>query len=153
MDKALDIAKFIVNKNEGMTNLELQKILYYLYVLFYRKYEKDLFDDDFRALKYGPVIIEVYEYFNVYGSSQLFSYAPENLELSREEIDFLISMSKQLSNYDVWDLVESTHRYSPWKGKYMNQIITKEEIKDYHKNDQPIKMYRGVKICIKIKKS
>ena len=32
MDKALDIAKFIVNKNEGMTNLEMQKILYYLWL-------------------------------------------------------------------------------------------------------------------------
>ena len=144
MDKALDVAKFIVNKTEGMTNLKLQKTLYYLYVLFYRKYRKDLFNENFKALQYGPVVIDVYNYFNVYGSRQLFSPTPEKLALSEEEMDFLISMSKKLSNYNVWDLVESIHRYSPWNGKSMNQIITKEEIKNYHTDNKPIKMYKGI---------
>ena len=69
MYKAIDIAKYIINKsidfNRPISNLQLQKILYYVQGE-YIKVTKGckLFDEDLEAWAYGPVVPEVYYEFN-----------------------------------------------------------------------------------------
>ena len=63
MYKAIDVAKYIVNKciDDGypISNLQLQKILYFIQRYYLQK-DDQLFDDDFEAWQFGPVIPAVY---------------------------------------------------------------------------------------------
>lgn len=136
MNSALDIAKFVVNHSTGgdMTHLRLQKTLYYLYVLFYKRYNKDLFGDEFLAYDYGPVIRSVYDFYKLFGSGQLPKLGKvKNIVLTQEEKAFLIEMTHRLEKYKVFDLVNSTHNLSPWKETLRSRIMDKERIKEYHK--------------------
>ncbi len=135
MNSALDIAKFVVNHSTGgdMTHLRLQKTLYYLYILFYRRYNKELFSDDFLAYDYGPVIRSVYDVYKLFGSGQLPKLKEvRNIELNGEEKAFLIEMTHRLEGYKVFDLVNSTHDFSPWKSTPRSRVISKNNIKKYH---------------------
>ena len=64
MFSALDVAKYIVgyccDKKHPITNLKLQKMLYFIWVEYYQKYNEALFIDDICAWPLGPVIPEVY---------------------------------------------------------------------------------------------
>ncbi len=66
---AIDIANkviSIINNQDGgdnISNLCLQKILYYLQINFIKFYNKKLFNDQISIHKYGPVVYNVYNKF------------------------------------------------------------------------------------------
>ena len=79
---ALDVAKYIITRcyeqGNPISNLKLQKILYFLWADFYRETRRYLFFDDICAWQLGPVVPKVYyEYcphagrpiFNIYQTS------------------------------------------------------------------------------------
>lgn len=68
MYNAIDVAKYFVNLNKELTELQIQKLVYYSYVWYIVKFNDDknnivnkLFDERPRAWKYGPVFISIYE--------------------------------------------------------------------------------------------
>ena len=69
--EALRVAEYIVtycyNTGSPVTNLQLQKMLYFLWIDYYKKYKKDLFSDTFYAWNLGPVVFSVYKEYCVYG--------------------------------------------------------------------------------------
>ena len=50
---------------EGITNLKLQKILYFAQCAYLALYDKPLFEDEVLAWEYGPVISSVYNKYKV----------------------------------------------------------------------------------------
>ena len=67
---ASDIARYIVSycfrKRKPVSNLKLQKMLYYMWIEYYKKTKKSLFNDDICAWQFGPVIPDIYYAFCVY---------------------------------------------------------------------------------------
>ena len=68
MYSAIDIAKYFVNLNNELTELQIQKLVYYSYVWYIVKFNNDkdnivnkLFDERPQAWKYGPVFVSIYE--------------------------------------------------------------------------------------------
>lgn len=58
--KIINIAKYLFLHIDNITNLKLQKIMFFTYVDYYRKYNEELlFEDQFEAWVYGPVIPEL----------------------------------------------------------------------------------------------
>lgn len=61
---AKDVAHYVVWKSKEIerpvTNLKLQKILYYAWIEYYRKTQTYLFKDGFYAWRLGPVVPDVY---------------------------------------------------------------------------------------------
>ena len=71
-----DVAQFFIglaneqaNNEQGdmMTNLRLQKLLYFAQGWHLARYGKPLFDDDIEAWQYGPVVPSVYNAYKQYG--------------------------------------------------------------------------------------
>ncbi|MBE6524478.1 MAG: DUF4065 domain-containing protein [Thermoplasmata archaeon] len=62
--EARDVASYLVTKfrevGKPATNIKLQKVLYYAWIDYYNTQKKYLFDDEFFAWKFGPVVREVY---------------------------------------------------------------------------------------------
>lgn len=115
MYKAIDIAKYIINKciddDCPISNLQLQKILYFIQ-RYYLQIDDQLFDDDFEAWQFGPVIPAVYYKFCGYGAMPITSKSSnlndsEILPKHREVIDDFTKNKRELY---PWDLVEETHR-------------------------------------------
>lgn len=71
----LDIAKYVIymsyKQGEYMTNLRLQKILYFLQLVFLDIYNKPCFDGRMEAWDLGPTIPDIYKYYEKYGTQFL----------------------------------------------------------------------------------
>lgn len=68
--------------SEYITNLKLQKLLYYIQGEYMAKMNTPLFNDDFLAWEHGPIIREVYDKYKQNGS-----YGIKNEEDFTENID------------------------------------------------------------------
>ena len=130
--KAVDVARRMVQlsiDNElWLTNLKLQKVLYFAWVDYYKETNgKHLFDDKkFEAWKYGPVVPDVYydHWLNV--SRLIFATLAPSEDVSALD-EFLLKELKKYNRYTAGQLVDMTHYDgSPWKESYVEG--RKEEI-------------------------
>lgn len=117
MYDALEIAKYIIDRcyrmGEPVTNLRLQKLLYFIQIESYKIDDAPMFSNDIVAWQFGPVVTEVYYEYNMFGGSPiLLTY--DNIDIDSRDL-FLID--NVIDEYDVpvWELVNLTHeRGGPW---------------------------------------
>lgn len=136
------LAKYIVQKcyqdGHPISNLQLQKILYFLQIMYGRSTEgkKLLFQDNFKALPYGPVIPDVYNKFSRYGGRVIEETFNEPAPCSQEVINFVDQAVSFLREKTPWELVKiSQAEGSPWdltysKGSGHTAIISQNLIID-----------------------
>ena len=73
MYNALDVATYVIKYahtsgcEESMSNLKLQKILYYIQAAFLVEKNRQCFKEAIIAWEFGPVIPEVYQKYKIYG--------------------------------------------------------------------------------------
>lgn len=135
MAKAMDVANYLIQLRDSdeergqyysLSNLKLQKLLYYCQGGHYKWDGKRLINDNFfEPWDYGPVIDEIYQEFKKFGQNDLPSNK-EYTELSDSEIETIKTIWNQLKNKDAFSLVRSSHRESPWKNSYGKNIFIPE---------------------------
>ena len=110
--------------NNDLTNLKLQKILYFAQVEFLKSHDVALFQENIQAWQYGPVVREVYDWLSQCGGYVIteFDVALEDTSnIASEIIDFLNMIWDKYSRYSAWGLVEKTHEpNSVWNRVYLN---------------------------------
>ncbi len=139
MYSALDIARYIIwrenSEERPVSNLRLQKLLYFVYVCFLCTFQRRCFAEPIEAWTFGPVVPIVYGEYKIFGSSAISS--PQNFSDSfltvqhRENINHMLDSCAALS---TGDLVERTHSQTPWIAAYNNPFnhrITDEAIRNY----------------------
>lgn len=100
-----------------ITNLQLQKILYYIQKDYLSRNEL-AFDDLFEAWQFGPVIRQVYYYFCGNGAMPIISKYDTVIDKSdRCHVDPIVEEKRKL---DPWDLVEDTHKQGRAWSKVFN---------------------------------
>lgn len=83
MVDVLVLANYIIkNSKKDLSNLELQKILYFTELAYIKKFDRHLIEDDFEAWQYGPIIKSVYYKYRNYGANSI--EKPENESLSSQ---------------------------------------------------------------------
>lgn len=119
---APDVARYVVGKcskdNVPVSNLQLQKILYFLQYVFCIATEGFLlFDDEFFAWQYGPVIPAVYDEYKFYGSHEIDETFGDDFGIDFGEArSFVDSGIESLRVKYPWDLVSISHEEgSPWR--------------------------------------
>lgn len=138
---AIDIAKYIINKctldGVPISNLQLQKMLFYVQKHFLQT-SSALFDDDFEAWQFGPVIPSVYYQYCGHGAVPIKMIYPIKLEnLNRDEIENIDNIINEKRIKNPWDLVMETHKKGgAWYRTYDNgfgnrDIIPKDNIRLY----------------------
>lgn len=123
--KALEIAKYIITycqvNDFRISNLKLQKLLYYTWIGFYKVTEKALFDDEICAWQFGPVVPEVYYEFCSYAGISISLPYECNADLSEYEKGILDNTLSEFANLSASVLVERTHsKGKPWDVIYEN---------------------------------
>lgn len=138
MHDAVDIAMYVVNlctlNGIPVSNLQLQKILYYIQINFFRRIGNAAFSNTIEAWKYGPVVPDVYNVFGIYGAAKLCKlYDGVERIFSKEErliIDRVVNACTRIS---PWELVDKSHRVGgPWEMMYQ----------DGKKNEIPVELIK-----------
>lgn len=139
--KALDIAKKLIymaqqdeaNGGEFLTNLKLQKLLYYQQGYHLAAFGTPLFDEEIEAWMYGPVVPCVYDEYSGCGSATLcVDDAPIVLSDSEEELFYQVYDAYR--DFSAIGLMNRTHKERPWLSVAPHDrgtIISKESMKDY----------------------
>lgn len=139
MYDVIDVANYIVNvsieKNAAITNLKLQKILYYTEAAFLIEANKECFYEDFEHWRHGPVIPEVYSKFRKYLNSKITDEQP-SAQIDDFDKKIINKVIDSNINIDAWTLVEKTHDEKPWKETSTNEIISKVSIKKFFNNEE-----------------
>ena len=140
MNGAVAIAKYIVNKcfTEGcpVSNLQLQKILYYIQREFLQKLDVPAFPEEIEAWRFGPVVRVVYNRFCGFGGMPIRMRYPKQITVKQGEKAIIDNIVEEKRGLPPWDLVGDTHEQGkPWALIFKNgagdhQIIPKPLIKD-----------------------
>lgn len=145
-DKMLDVISYIFEKQEEVTPLELQKLLYYIQGIFLSIYRRPIFEEDCQAWVHGPVYSDVYYLFNDFLYNPIDDPRFALLEgiadnLSNDEKATINLVLNTFGMYVGKILERITHKEDPWiearkgleKDERSNEIISKEDIRKYFK--------------------
>lgn len=161
MNPALFVANYIIefcaDNDMEISNLKLQKVLYYVNARSLVELGTPIFSDKIQKWQYGPVIPKVYHEFKEYGafpltrdaisqqivtldtSSDTFAVTVQEYDSGDiEHTDIIDDTIRHLDSYDSFRLVELTHEHEIWKkDEYKikngtrNISYTDEEIREY----------------------
>lgn len=136
---SLDIANYFLSltdedSGEIISNLKVQKLVYYAQGFHLALYKRPLFNEIIEAWTHGPVIPELYHAYKSHGSGPIPS--PTNLDLSKYNSDIkelLDEIYAVYGQYSAWKLREMTHSEPTWINAYnrSDKIISHEELIEY----------------------
>lgn len=138
MYTALEVAKYTINKcielGRPISNLQLQKILYYIQGEYMKKNQGEvLFNESIEAWQYGPVVPDVYYEYNIYSASRIID-KQEEIEITDCNKSIIDEVIVNKSLLRASRLVHDTHQESPWiiaYKRYNGSTITEQEMKDF----------------------
>lgn len=135
--KGIDEGKFV-------TQMKLQKLVYFAQGAHLAKYNKALINETFQAWMYGPVIPEIYQDFKLYGSRPITdtsefipssTYSPP-FRLDADALDSINYTWGVLKDFSAMSLSNWTHQPNgPWSKVYdpdtKSTPINNKDIKQY----------------------
>lgn len=134
---SVDGAEYDCNVSE----LQMHKILFILYGAFYKHFEKELFNANFEAWKYGPVEINYRKYCNESSSDYYLKNFDIKFTLTKKQNEYLNKLINILLKKSVWTLIELTHLIPAWKNNFKeNESHCKIPNKDIHKSFKSIEV-------------
>lgn len=133
-----DIAKKIIAKTDTehgdtISNLKLQKMLYYMQGFHLAFFGTPLFEEEIKAWQYGPVVPSVYEEYKRYESKAIDLPEGPVIELTEEEEAVFDNVYDEYNQFSAVALMKMTHEESPWRSTEISQVIDKEKIKQFFK--------------------
>lgn len=142
-DSVIDLAGYLEHRLDNPTPLKIQKTLYFLWAFYSATYgniqydsdEKnefdlqdgvyppELFEPDFEAWRYGPVINKVYAAYKGNEIKELNSKEIENKMSTgktekKEILLFIINLVNQINEVNDFGLVQRSHKDKAWKDAY-----------------------------------
>lgn len=140
------IAKFFIEKAnsqkvetfdwiivEWITNLKLQKIMYFAHAYFLVKTSKPLVDENFQAWNLWPVLKSLYMELKKFGNNPINNDAiEENIhDIDPETLAIINSVWDDMGKYSAFELVRMSHDHWPWIDffkEWVNDIEIPNEI-------------------------
>jgi uncharacterized phage-associated protein len=99
-----------------MTNMKVQKLLYYAQSLHLALYNEPLFAAEIQAWRYGPVCPPAYKFYSEFEAKQLPIPQQESLlQLPPEQKELLEETWEYFGSYHAYKLSDMTHVEFPWK--------------------------------------
>jgi len=157
----IGVANFIIKRaienKWAVTNLQLQKVLFFLQGAFLYKFNTPLMDGSFSKWDYGPVEQDVYHRYRNNGPMMIESLAPSGTifdikppkmmqeeSFSEAENDFFEETLEKLLKINPWELVKWTHSLPSWRN-YERAIKLHDKVDEYSNEEisEAYKQFEG----------
>jgi uncharacterized phage-associated protein len=140
MLSVIDVANFFIYLalecgDEQVTNMRLNKLLWYAQGHALATLGKPLFSEEFEAWQYGPVLPSIYHRYKVCGNDKI-EYIDESFNpnefASNEEINLMLAVANEYDQYSTPKLVDLSHATgSPWSQTQQGMKIPISDIKKW----------------------
>lgn len=133
MYTAIDLSKYIVTKcamdGHPLSNLQLQKILYYVQRAYLKRRER-AFSDSIEAWQFGPVVPNVYYKFCGFGAMPITrTFADAETGISVRDLNLIDGIVEKKRDLDPWEMVAETHKPGgAWDRTYRNGLGNRKVI-------------------------
>lgn len=149
MPTIFDIADHILAQTPapyGLTNRELQKLLYLAQGFHLAKFGEPLFQEDFQAWKHGPVNSGIFHKYKHLGYYDINKPKTEVLKpISEKTAAFILALTLTFCTIGSYKLIEYSHADTPWASKYIpdqNIYLSKPDLKTYFENFSSFEDYK-----------
>lgn len=144
MMSASKVARYFLAKSDedvgdGISNLKLQKLVYYAQAYHLALYGEPLFRDRIEAWEHGPVVPELYHAYKEYGAGNI--PAPHDFDAAEyhdETADLLDEVYDVFGQYSAWKLRNMTHEERPWieayEGGEGNRVISHNSMREFYRD-------------------
>jgi uncharacterized phage-associated protein len=140
MNTAKQVAEFFLEQNsyeedERLTNLKIQKLVYYAQGHYLGLYNKSLFNEPIIAWLHGPVVESLYFEYKQNGAEGI--PIPKNYDASvfdHNQIELLKEIYMVYGQYSAWKLRNMTHNERPWLETRKNREISVKLLRTYFKD-------------------
>ncbi|HCU95155.1 MAG TPA: hypothetical protein DHU96_21580 [Actinobacteria bacterium] len=125
---AMTIAKWFIAwaeaEDEELSNLKLQKLLYYAHGHHLARYGTSLFTEQVQAWSHGPVVLSVYREFKRFGASSI--VLPDSDPFTWDDVDpstaqFLSQVWNTYGGFSAGRLRNMTHAEPPWRDNWRGE--------------------------------
>ena len=139
MSTIYEIADYILaNTPYGLSNRELQKLLYLAQGFHLAQTGEPLFTEDFKAWKHGPVHSGIFQKYRQYGYHSIQGPKAEALTpIAAVTLAFIVALTFSFHAIGQHKLIEYSHADTPWAAKYIpdqNITLPKEDLMNYFRN-------------------
>ncbi len=149
MNGVLDVSKYVISSywksGNTITNLKLQKILYYIQGYTLKRCNEIMFPEAIYKWPYGPVVPEAYFAYSNAGSAPLIEPNEGELHASLMRLNRDITfksiidlVAKKTYALRATELVDKTHSEYPWRSTADREIIPVPIIAQYFISNDPL---------------
>lgn len=134
-----EIASYFIwreNENEefgeNITNLKLQKLVYYAQGFHLAWFGESLFPESIEAWAHGPVVPPLYFAYQKYGANPL--PTPEGFDpamIDDRTRGMLEEVYQVYGQYSAWGLRNLTHEEAPWRDMPRNESIPRDAMRTF----------------------
>jgi uncharacterized phage-associated protein len=133
-----DVAAYFLSKvdeesGDSISNLKLQKLLYYAQGLHLAMHGKPLFPEQIEAWTHGPVVPACYHAFKQHGAEPIST--PQGFDpasIPPEVAEFLDEVYEVYGQFSAWRLRDMTHEEAPWQSAAeTGGVISHESLREY----------------------
>ncbi len=136
MITARDVANYflsLVDEDQGdsISNLRLQKLMYYAQGYFLALKDRPLIHEEFEAWEHGPVIPGLYNSFRQHGAEPLPLQSADTEKFLPEEIEHLNDMWEMFGQFSATKLRNMSHQEPPYTNTPKRSTISRDSMKRY----------------------
>lgn len=141
MVTCFDVANYFLcladnHEDDSISNLKLQKLVYYAQGFYLAVYEVPLFNESIVAWQHGPVVEDLYHAYKSFGRSSIppsENFSVESIPVQAREL--MDEVYEVYGQYSAWKLRNMTHEESPWlKADASSQgVISHDSMKEFFK--------------------
>lgn len=133
------IIEFYRRNDKKITNLELQKLAYFLEAIYMVITDEEyLYNEEFTAWNFGPVNTEIYNCYKSFGRIPI--EIEKSININSQNLKYIENLYELFKDFNATQLVNLSHQKgSPWYNIYnnsqgsisRNEIISKNETKKW----------------------
>jgi len=121
------------DSGDVVTNLKMQKLIYYTQGFHLAINDTPLFDEDLVAWEHGPVSVSLYEKLRSFKSGQIEISEPVSVDITAEQLDLINEVLNVYGQFSAWKLRDMTHNETPWTSTLRGEKIDKTKLTAYFK--------------------
>jgi len=142
MSTVKDVSKIVIQSSSGpISNLKLQKLLYYVQGWSLALYDKPAFVERIEAWVHGPVVPEIFYAYRHFRWNPI-ELGSETVAIPDSEVSHVKEVLKVYGSLTATDLESLSHGETPWivardgygPNEPANAVISHESMKTYFKS-------------------